>query len=969
MKTIVYKIALALVFSMLLGTTISAQGIQRVFGTALDNSFTKVIRSGTNYYVLGRDEPTNGALTRATVTRLNALGEHQWTLSLDIASVWNDAVLTPGGNLLVVGNTLPLDATSQSLMGLVTPAGAFSWVRSYNVPGREWFNRVVLNPMPANSTFPYYVLGGQWDPAGNANWDDIVLLTVSEAGNFGWKKIYTGLFGTTDDEFSRDLEALPNGDLILAGNLGTNGVIFRSNNAGEMVNSAGPEGILFSFADVTQISGGFYAVGHTYPSVSAHLMKFDADLLVTWQIIIPQLTAVSQVWTDTEGKIYVTGRATVGGLNRGVLLKYQEVGGNPSLLWMKYLEYNDLSYNGGSAWYMPPSQIAFADGRERVVGFGEGCAFFSISSDLELTTCMTETAAATQASADLFFFSLLPPDIDFFDTPPATNLTSSALNWQQDNACPPPPCVAEFIIQKVGNCFYFQTNNNSSGPPPLTYQWNFGDPASGSNNTSMAQNPDHVFSGCGTYTVCLTVTGAGCTASVCHTVTTTDITPPSISCPQSTNYQCGGDVPPLGLSLVIASDNCTPPQSIIITATQSVNGVMPCDASIVRTWVAQDLCGNTSACTQTIFVSDTQAPVLLNCPSPVVNVQCTNQVPLPAIVTAIDNCAPNVTITFTEVVNGVLPCNASIVRTWMAADACFNTTACVQTIFVNDNQAPLLFSCPPNLSVNTNPGVCYFTGVLPKPTANDNCPTAPQIFCFLVTPNQSIPITPQTQFPKGNNTITCYAEDACGNQSQSCSFILTVNDNVPPTMQCPPPVVNYDCEEDVPLLGSVVVTATDNCTPAASITITASEVVNGILPCDASIVRTWVAADTCGNTSICTQTIFVNDDQAPVLVNCPPSVVNVQCTNQVPPPAIVVAIDNCAPAPSLTFSEVVNGIIPCDAAIIRTWTAEDLCGNTVACSQTIFVHDTQAPVLINCPPSVVHFDCADKSRCRQSSRR
>ncbi|MBK9335748.1 MAG: HYR domain-containing protein [Lewinellaceae bacterium] len=104
---------------------------------------------------------------------------------------------------------------------------------------------------------------------------------------------------------------------------------------------------------------------------------------------------------------------------------------------------------------------------------------------------------------------------------------------------------------------------------------------------------------------------------------------------------------------------------------------------------------------------------------------------------------------------------------------------------MNDSQAPLLFSCPPNLSVNTNPGVCYYTGVLPKPTATDNCPVAPTIFCFLVTPNQSIPITPQTQFPKGDNTITCYAEDACGNQSQSCSFIVTVRDMEPPTITCP----------------------------------------------------------------------------------------------------------------------------------------------------------------------------------------
>lgn len=110
MKTIICKIASALVFSVLFGTTISAQGIQRVFGTALDNSFTKVIRSGTNYYVLGRDEPTNGALTRATVTRLNALGEHQWTLRLDMASAWNDG--SANGRNVLLGNVGIADTVS-----------------------------------------------------------------------------------------------------------------------------------------------------------------------------------------------------------------------------------------------------------------------------------------------------------------------------------------------------------------------------------------------------------------------------------------------------------------------------------------------------------------------------------------------------------------------------------------------------------------------------------------------------------------------------------------------------------------------------------------------------------------------------------------------------------------------------------------------------------------------------------------
>jgi PKD repeat protein len=45
--------------------------------------------------------------------------------------------------------------------------------------------------------------------------------------------------------------------------------------------------------------------------------------------------------------------------------------------------------------------------------------------------------------------------------------------------------------------------------------WNFGDPASGSNNTSTLQNPLHVFSANSTYEITLTVSNAnGCTSTI-----------------------------------------------------------------------------------------------------------------------------------------------------------------------------------------------------------------------------------------------------------------------------------------------------------------------------------------------------------------------------------------------------------------------------------------------------------------------
>ncbi len=58
-------------------------------------------------------------------------------------------------------------------------------------------------------------------------------------------------------------------------------------------------------------------------------------------------------------------------------------------------------------------------------------------------------------------------------------------------------------------------SQSNGGPAITTWNWDFGDPASGANNLSNTQNPTHMFSAGGTYTVRLMVTNAnGCNDSV-----------------------------------------------------------------------------------------------------------------------------------------------------------------------------------------------------------------------------------------------------------------------------------------------------------------------------------------------------------------------------------------------------------------------------------------------------------------------
>jgi PKD repeat protein len=110
----------------------------------------------------------------------------------------------------------------------------------------------------------------------------------------------------------------------------------------------------------------------------------------------------------------------------------------------------------------------------------------------------------------------------------------------QPNTQPP---VSAFATSSPTSCSFTVAFADTSSNSPTSWEWDFGDAASGANNTSTSQNPTHVFTGTGVYTVNLKV----CNAYGCNTLTKTNYVtvtgntgPVSPSCrPVSTAPCCG----------------------------------------------------------------------------------------------------------------------------------------------------------------------------------------------------------------------------------------------------------------------------------------------------------------------------------------------------------------------------------------------------------------------------------------------
>ena len=670
----------------------------RVFGTALDESFAQVIPSGSSYYVLGSGEVTAGQPRRATVTRLDAAGALVWTLSLNTASAWTAAVLTPAGNLLVVGHTLPAGANSKSIMGSVTATGTFAWVRSYDNPGNDAFLKIVKNPAPQHPGFPYYVLGSQTD-AMTMN-TDMVLLNVDDSGNINFEKLYTGPLFFSGNKYARDLEALPNGDLLIAANLETQGILMRTNNAGEPFAGATPE-FPFSITDLAQGDGGdIYAVGKASQNSQVHLMKFDADLIGLWDYTISGAAEVSQVLhAAANGDLYLSGKKAM--TFEPCVFRLTENDGTPELVDVKLLNGNATSQTGGTLSLLSDNQLAFADSRSiPIVGFGGGCAFVAVT-DLDLSSCVARDGADVLEPTSTLFNGPLLPEANFYEVPEGVNLTGSLRTWQQGDACSSSlPCAADFTFE-FPNCDpSVSFTNTSTGPAPLSYSWNFGLTVLGIPQTSVATNPFYTYPAqCGTYNVCLTVNGADCSNTLCKTVVIKYPQSPVFSCPPDITVACNTSTGPATTGFATLTGACSgfAPN---ITYVDVVSGTMPCNATIDRTWSVTDECGQAHTCVQTITVIDNIPPGLTNCPQDITvtgitgsNGICTANVYVTSPSTS-DNCDLSVDLvnSFNNTANasGTYPSGTTSV-TWTATDDCGNTATCAFSVTVNCGTA---ICCP-----------------------------------------------------------------------------------------------------------------------------------------------------------------------------------------------------------------------------------------------------------------------------------
>ncbi len=363
-----------------------------------------------------------------------------------------------------------------------------------------------------------------------------------------------------------------------------------------------------------------------------------------------------------------------------------------------------------------------------------------------------------------------------------------------------------------------------------------------------------------------------------------------------------------------ATDNCGGIVTVTNDATLPISGE---GTTTVVTWTYDDGNGNTSTQTQNIVIDDVTAPVADLVTLADVTAEC--EVTALTDPTATDNCGGIVTVTN----NATLPISIQGITTvtWTYDDGSGNTSTQTQNIVIDDVTAPVAI-CQ-NIDVYLDgAGNATIIAADIDGGSTDNC----GVVSF------SASITTFTCADLGPNNIIFTVDDGNGN-SANCIAMVTITDTVAPVLTCPADVVvNNDlgvCSASGVALGAPL--AVDNC---SIFSITNNSLT--IYPVGVTNI-TWSVTDINGNVSLCTQTVTVDDMEAPVLPVINDITVECGFTASIP-----IAIDNCTSlviattTDPLTYTTQGNHVI--------NWSFDDGNGNSTTQTQNIIIDDVTAPI-------------------------
>jgi len=469
----------------------------------------------------------------------------------------------------------------------------------------------------------------------------------------------------------------------------------------------------------------------------------------------------------------------------------------------------------------------------------------------------------------------------------------------------------------------------------------------------------------GSATVTFTATDAcGNASTSTATFTIVDTTAPAITSASSQTVECDGSGNAAARVAWLAnhggataSDGCSG-----ISWSSNYSGMSNMcgstgNATVIFT--ATDACGNAASSTATFTIVDTTPPAVSAAAD--LTVECDGAGNIAAKnawlanhggANASDDCSG---VTWSDDYNGLSSSCGSTGSTtvaFTATDACGNATSRTATFTIVDTTPPAITAAASETVECDGAGN---TAALTAWLANHGGANASDD-CSGVNWNNDYNALTSLCGSTGTATVLFTASDDCGNASTT-SATFTIVDTTPPALVVP---ANIVVSNDFNQCGATVnfsASASDMCSGSASI---AYSIAPGTFYSIGTTTVDVTATDACGNTTLESFTVKVEDTQLPE-ITCASDIVGVNDPGVcgAAKTFVVLFADNCTGASMIQIAGLPSGSVFPVGTTVNTFVASDASGNSKTCSFSVSIADIENPTILNCP--------ADFSACNPIS--
>jgi len=443
---------------------------------------------------------------------------------------------------------------------------------------------------------------------------------------------------------------------------------------------------------------------------------------------------------------------------------------------------------------------------------------------------------------------------------------------------------------------------------------------------------------------------------------------PVLVCTSDT-LPCNVDIPNIDFESLIesVSDNCDPDPLLWYSYTIQN---LPCNAngftqSILVNWTATDQSGNSTTCQDIIYL---KKPLLSQIVFPAdISVSCVNANIDPSVTGEPTYNGEPIGLTCQIVVfhsDQVVPmCNGAqkVLRLWTVMDWCNSGTRTdLQEILIVDNVPPVI-TCPANITIGTDPGVCTTKYTLPLPVVTDACANANMIDIDIFVSGVPGIFSPgnMVTLGLGITLVTIRATDPCGNSSM-CQYSVTVRDNIPPIPVCLSltigigpdgmailiaDLLDFPIIENCGILSRQIWRMNDNCNTPEDL-VPGPDVKFCCADVGSIVMVAFKVTDLSGNMNTCMFSVTVKD-QIPPLAECRDITISIAGQGQVivtPDQIDDESTDNC----QIISRTVTPDTFDCDdiGQNVVVLTVTDQSGNTSTCTATVTIVDEVPPVAL-----------------------